>query len=788
MMTAQQAFELALQHHQAGRLAEAEALYRQILTAQPGHAEAQHFLGVMAHQLGRHDLAAEWMQQSIAVNPRNPTALSNLAEAYRALGRLDEAIAACRRALELQPDHAQAPFNLANALREKGQLDDALAACRSALEFHPKAAVAHLCLGNVLRDKGDLDDAIAAYQRALALQPGYADAANNLGVTLRKCSRLDEAIAAFQRALEIKPAYAEASNNLGNALRDQGRLEEAVAAYHRAIEMDASANMARTGEFRLNLAEAYLNLGATLAELRQLDAAIDACRHATELRPDLAEAHLNLGAALAERDAPDAALAAYERALELNPTDAQVHISIGNAHKNQGQIDGAIAEYRRALQLDPDSVAARCNLIFTLQYHPGTDARVIAEEHERWNRQLCGPMIKSVRPSANDRDPERPLRVGYVSGDFRDHVVGRNIRPLLRHHDRRNFRVFCYAGVMRPDWLTAEFREGADGWHSTVGVKDEELADMIREDGVDILVDLAQHTAGNRLLMFAGRPAPVQVSFAGYPEGAGVEGIEHRISDRYLEAEMADGKWQMADGKWQIARKRDPELGTATREQVHFIDCFWCYDPCGLQLLPNALPAQANGWLTFGSLNNFCKINDNVLKLWARVLGEVKESRLILLSARGSHRQRVIDLLAPAGVQAERVEFVEPCARHGYVELYQRLDIVLDPFPYNGHTTSLDALWMGVPVVSLAGERAVSRAGLSQLSNLGLQELMARSEEEYVEIASRLARDVPRLAELRQTLRARMEASVLMDGPRFAHSIEAAYRAMWRQWCAAQPS
>ena len=205
--------------------------------------------------------------------------------------------------------------------------------------------------------------------------------------------------------------------------------------------------------------------------------------------------------------------------------------------------------------MDTGSVAARCNLIFTLHYHPGANAREIAEEHERWNRQLCGPMIQSVRPPANGRNPERPLRVGYVSGDFRDHVVGRNIRPLLRHHDRRSFQVFCYAGVRSPDWLTAEFREGAERWRSTLGVKDEELADMIREDGVDILVDLAQHTAGNRLLMFAHRPAPVQVSFAGYPESAGVEAIKHRISDRYLESQMGDGTRSTGSG-------RESELGS----------------------------------------------------------------------------------------------------------------------------------------------------------------------------------------------------------------------------------
>jgi protein O-GlcNAc transferase len=290
-------------------------------------------------------------------------------------------------------------------------------------------------------------------------------------------------------------------------------------------------------------------------------------------------------------------------------------------------------------------------------------------------------------------------------------------------------------------------------------------------------------------LMFARRPAPVQVSFAGYPETAGVEAIEYRISDRWLEAEENPGRERSPSVPHLRCASRDATERSASvpypdgKERVFLVDSFWCYDPCGVDLLPNALPAQANGWLTFGSLNNFCKINEPVLRLWARVLGAVKASRLILLSARGSHRQRVIDLLAQAGVKAERVDFVEPCPRLAYLELYHQLDIVLDAFPYNGHTTSLDALWMGVPVVSLAGDRPVSRAGLSQLSNLGLQEFVARSETEYVEIATGLAHDLPRLAELRRVLRARMEASVLMDAERFTRGIEAAYRTMWRQWC-----
>jgi predicted O-linked N-acetylglucosamine transferase (SPINDLY family) len=350
-------------------------------------------------------------------------------------------------------------------------------------------------------------------------------------------------------------------------------------------------------------------------------------------------------------------------------------------------------------------------------------------------------------------------------------VVAKNILPLFRNHDREAFEIFCYSGVGRPDVFTREFQRLAGQWRNTAGVTDDALAEMIRQDGIDILVDLAQHTAGNRLPVFARQPAPVQVSFAGYPASTGLSQIEYRISDRYLEA----GASEMGDGRSQIDRRA---------ERVFFIDSFWCYDPSGMQVAVNALPAVGRGQVTFGSLCSFSKINPPVLKLWARVLGAVKDSRLVLLSGLGSHRAQTAEVLEREGIARKRVEFFERRPRQAYLESYHSLDVMLDPFPYGGHTTSLDALWTGVPVVSLAGSTPVSRAGLSILSNLGLPELVASSAKDYVRIAAELAGDLPRLAELRRTLRSRMEASVLMDGALFARQLEAAFRAAWVEWCA----
>jgi len=725
-MTVQSAFALAVQHHQAGRLPDAEALYRQIVAAQPNHSAAH----------------------------------ANLGEICRQTGRLEEAIASLRRALEWRPNLAEAHNNLGLALKDHGDWSGAAAAYRRAIALKPDFVPAHNNLGNALQFQGQLEAAADAYRRAIHWLPNYPQAHNNLGNVLKKQGQPEEALAAYRQALQLKPGYPEAHYNMGNALKELGRLDEAVDAYSRALH------------FKRDYAEAHENLAIVLAGQGRLDEAVAACCHALALRPQHAETHNTLGGVLARRRQLDQAEATYRRALALQPHSPEVCRNLAGILLDQGQVDDAIEAYRRALQFQPEHAATHSDLILTLHLQSDQDGHAVAEEHRRWGERFSDPFRSSLHPHLHDRSPERRLRIGYVSPDFCDHVLGRNLRPLFHHHDHQQFEILCYAGATQPDGFTEDFRQHADQWRSTVGVADDAFAEMIRQDGVDILVDLNQHMAGNRLPMFSRQPTPVQVSFAGYPASAGVEAIPYRISDRYLESEMASE-----------LRSPSPQLRSA--ERILLIDSFWCYDPCGIEVEVNGLPARESGNITFGCLNNFCKVNEQALSLWAQVLGKVTDSRLILLTSVGSHRQRAREFLEKKGIESHRVDFVEFRPRREYLKLYHRLDIILDTFPYNGHTTSLDALWMGVPVVSLAGETPVSRAGLSQLSNLGLPEWVAHSESEYVKIAEKLAGDLPRLAQLRSTLRERMENSVLMDAPRFARQVEEAYRKMWKRWCAA---
>lgn len=611
-----QAMQIAIDHHQAGRLDQAADLYQQILAAQPDHADALHLLGVLAGQMGRNDMAVELVARAIALSPANADYHCNLALYTQNLGRLDEAVARYRRALEISPGHAQAHFSLANLLKSQAR---------------------HL-------------DAIASYQRALELRPDYLEARINLGNAYKEIGHYDDAVACYQRALEIQPGLAEAHNNLGNAWGDMGEL------------------------------------------------------------------------------------------------------------------DAAVASYRRALELNPAMVGAHDNILVTMHFQPAVSPRQILQETRQWDRQHAAPLANPAPPRPRDTAPNRPLRAGYVSPDFRRHAAAFFLMPLLAALDPRQIQVVCYPHVAAPDDMTARFerlvRSRGAAWHEIAPLSDDAAADRIRHDGIDILIDLTMHMEGNRLGIFARRPAPVQATWLAYPGTTGMAAIDYRLTDPHLDP----------------PGEHDADYA---EKSLRLPDTFWCYDPLEAESVVAPPPALAGHGATFGCLNNFCKINDGVLSLWARVLRAVDGSRLLLMAPEGQPRTRVLDRLAKEGIGPERMAFVAKQGRADYLRTYHQIDIGLDTFPYNGHTTSLDASWMGVPVVTLVGQTVVGRAGLSQLTNLGLQELVARTPDDYVRIAAQLAANPGRLRELRSSLRPRMQASPLMDAPRFARAMEAACRAMW---------
>jgi len=549
-----------------------------------------------------------------------------------------------------------------------------------------------------------------------------AEIHNNLGNALRDTKQLDEAIVEFQRAVELKPESADIHRNLGTALYDKGRFDEAIAAHRQAIH----------------------------------------------LKPDYAEAYSNLGIALTDAGQLDEAMAAYWQAIRFKPGFAEAYSNLGNALRGIGQLDEAIAAYREAIRLKPGLAGAHSNLVFTLHYHPGYGGKMIQEELGRWSQQHAEPLKKFIQPHVNNRDAERRLRLGYVSPDFGEHPVGRFLLPLLEQHDHRQFEVFCYSDVARPDAMTERFRSRADHWRDIVNLNDEQAAARIGEDGIDVLIDLAGHTAGNRLLVFARRPAPVQVSYLGYPGSTGLSTIDYRLTDRFADPpDLADSfdteaLYRLPQTNWCLAAQEDSPPVAAP-------------------------PATRRDHVTFGSFNNFGKITEAMLQVWGRILHEVSGSRLLLKTAAfgaASVRERVGRNFAAQGIDASRLNLRGPEPDHAsHLALYGEMDIALDTFPYHGTTTTCDALWMGVAVITLAGQTPASRVGVSLLSNIGLPELVATTPDQYVQIAVDLAQDTGRLDALRRGMRARMLASPLMDAPRFARNVEAAYRQMWRNWC-----
>ncbi|MGD0137524.1 MAG: tetratricopeptide repeat protein [Tepidisphaeraceae bacterium] len=693
----------------------------------PDHAVQQNLQAALAQYRAGNPLAAEKLcRRVLSLQPENVDALNLLGACFYLAGNLKEAIEVYQRIAALKPDLPEAHNNLGGCLQRNGRLAEAVAAFKTAIKLKgdfpvAKSNLAAACFewGNALSAKGQTAEALEAFQQAVALKPDFIEGLEKIGQCLQSLEKIDEAIAAFQTIIRLNPGSFEAFNNLGIAFKDRRQFNAAIASFRQAIGL------------KPDLAEAHNNLGNALKEVGQLDEAIAALRQAIRLKPDFADAHNNLGLALTD---------------------------IGHG-------DAAITFLRQAIRLKPDYAVAHSNLIYTLHFHPGYDARMIHEELRRWNQQHAEPLKKFIQPHTNNRDPDRRLRIGYLSPDFREHVVGQNLLPMLRQHDHGQVEIFCYANVLRPDARTDELRRHADVWRSIAGMSDSQAAELIRQDGIDILVDLTLHTAENRLGVFARKPAPVQVAYLGSCTSTGMETMDYRLSDPYLDPS-------------------DSDSSVYSERTIRLPETYWCYRSTGPTPEPSPSPVAAAGYVTFGCLNNFAKVSPPALDLWAQILQGVPRSRLILHSNPGAHLDALRERFAGKGVSPDRLEFyLERGNWPKYLQTYGRIDIALDPFPWGGGITTCDALWMGVPVVSLAGRTAVGRGGASILANVGVPELVARTPQQYVQIAAELAGDLPRLAELRRTLRARMQASPLMDAPRFARNIEAAYRQMWRNWC-----
>jgi predicted O-linked N-acetylglucosamine transferase (SPINDLY family) len=677
-------FERAIAQHRAGRVQEAERLYREVLARDAEHEQALFLLAAVCLERGLTPEASQLLERLVRLRPGNPLYLSNLGEAQRRLGAYEEAAATLVRAVSLKPDLAAAHFNL----------------------------------GLVLRQLGDL-----------------------LG-----------AASAFTRAADFKPDEAQIQHALAKALQELGQPERAVGHFQCAALLQPQ---------RL---EALVDFTTCLRDLRRYDVALSYATRAVELSPQHAPAHHARSAVLVELERFDEAMEHSQRALAIKPDYAQAHAGLASVLMFSGRVAEALSAYRVALEHDPDDHLVHSNLVYLLAFDPDARPQAIRAEAERWAERHTRHSLQQHREHDNEADPERRLRIGYVSSNFSDHCQALFTLPLLRAHDRTQFELHAYSATPRSDATTDELRRHFDQWHDITRLEPAAAAAQIRARRIDILVDLTMHMATSQLRVFAAKPAPVQIAWLAYPGTTGLPAMDYRISDRFLDPEGAD-------------------LTRYSERSLILPDTFWCYEPGPASPEVSPLPAATHGYITYGCLNSFFKLNQPTLELWAKVLTEQPQSRLLLLAPEGSARTWVTRTLDRYGVAQERIRFVTRKPRREYLALYHQIDICLDAIPYNGHTTSLDAFWMGVPVLTLVGDTIVGRAGLCHAHNLGLPELVAHEPDEFAAAARALSADLTSLTALRSELRQRLERSALMDAPRFARNLEAAYRRAWRSWC-----
>jgi predicted O-linked N-acetylglucosamine transferase (SPINDLY family) len=745
----QEVLKDAVRLHQAGRLGEAEARYRSILAARPGHVESMQRLGILLHQSGRSAEAIEWLTTAVDLSPNSADCHANVGAVQASQGLLTQAVQSFETAAKLRPDVPQLHFNLANALRQSGLLEEAEKAYRTALSLRADWPEACNNLGAVLADLNQIEPAIRAFRRAVELRPTWAEAHNNLAVALHRSGDVEAAIASYRQAVALSPSDANLHNNLSAALQQTGALEEALSEVQVALSLKPSDP------------PTLVNVGNALRNLGRSHEAVQAYETAISLRPDYPDAHYNLGSAQRDVQRLDDAVASFNRAIALRPTYGEAFANLAAVLRDKGELDDSIATYRKAADLTSLPWIAG-NLLYTLHFHPDFDARRIYQEHVQWNERYAKATETAAFArgiSVHDAAEDRRLRIGYLSCDFRNHPVGRFIQPLLAQHDAEKFETYCYSDTLRPDAFSDELRSHVDVWRNTLGLSDEKLSDLIRRDRIDILVDLSLHARKGRLMALATKPAPVQVTYLAYCSTSGLRTMDYRLSDPYLDPPGSD-------------------LSVYFEKTIR-LNCYWCYPGAPYDLPVAPPPSLSTARITFGCLNVFAKVTQLTLLNWFQILRRIPDSRLLIHALEGSHRDRVRTMAAAQNVDPERVDFLGFLPGQRYFQAYNDIDIALDPFPYAGGTTTCDALWMGVPVISLSGATAVSRGGSSILSAIGLAHLAAAHPSHYADLAVDIANDQKEREILRNTLRQKMTSSPLMNATGFTRNVEAGYVQMW---------
>ena len=711
----------AARYHQQKNYPAAEQIYRRVLLTEPKNIDALLLLGLLLHETSRNEEAIETLRRALKIQPHRAEVRQTLVGPLMALGRLAEAIVEARELARLRPLVAETHQVAAKLLLQAKDAISALPYAKRAAELQPKSPDIFVTLGRVYQQMNLTSDALAAVDRALALVPNHADALIDKAVLRQSQGQLDEAIALYEAGLRVAPKNVAALNNLGSCFLIKTRSGDAIRCFEAAAELSPTNPKPRN------------NVGAVLKELGCIDQAIP---------------H-------------------FERALQLDPMYADGYCNIGACYATIGEHKLAIAASREALRVQPDYAEVGSNLLLSTLSSTDISAEEVFAEHVAWDRAHAAGLRNQLPAVAIDANPNRRIRIGYVSADFREHSVRYFIEPILAAHDRSQFEIVCYATGRRRDEVTDRLATLVDAWHFVAELTNQQLAELIRSHRIDILVDLAGHTSDHRLLTFARKPAPVQLTYLGYPTTTGLTAMDYRLTDSITDPPGSDRFY--------------------AEKLVRLPHAFFVYRDDPAAWFDPTLPVDRKGVFTFGSFNSFTKINDDTLDSWATILRGVPNSRL-LMKARPlenpSTRQRVLGFFADHGVTADRLDLRAWVSLSEHTTMLgSAIDLMLDTFPYNGHTTSCQAIWRGVPVVTRSGDTFRSRVGECILRHLDLDDFVGRSKEEYEQKAIQIASDLPRLRELRPVLRDRMLRSPLCDALGFTRSLEQAYREIWRAKC-----
>jgi predicted O-linked N-acetylglucosamine transferase (SPINDLY family) len=604
-------------------------------------------------------------------------------------------------------------------------------------------------------DSGRLSEAERMFRDILARNPEHAGCHYRIGRIQQAAGKLDEAKKSYGRAMQCNDKYPEGYFGLGSVLSELRQYDEALEAFGRSAALSPNA-------------EVHCQIGSIFFTQGKFDDAYKHFKTAIAYNPNHVVTLNNFGLFYTHVGMYEEAMESFDRALALVPGYAPAINNRAVLYKTAGQVEKAIAFYKEGLKAYPGNILMHSNLMFAMVYAAHVAPEELTAAARTFGQTVADP-LRRQRPFLNGREPERRLRIGYVSPDFRRHAVNYFFEPLLKHHDRRKFEIFGYSNTQPEDAVTERLKKEFDHWRDIRAKSDDQAADVIEADKIDILIDLTGHTDKNRLLVFARKPAPVQVTWLGFPATTGMRAMDYRLSDSYAEPPGLTEHLNV-ETLWRLPR------------------IFCCY--AGHESNPAVAghpPFEDNGYITFGCFNNFTKVTDDVLRSWGKIIGQVKDSRLLLEIGglkSDKYRAQVEERLRAAGIPLERVT-LEPRRPENQFVLYNKIDIALDPFPCVGGTTSMDSLWMGVPFVTLAGKHFASRMGVSILTNAGLPELIAEDVGAYVAKITALANDRDRLRALRHGLREKVAAGPLMDQAAFAKDMEDAYRGMWRKWCEA---